>query len=63
MRGNVLRGFHFPANSVFLPLADLLAHYTTCLPFEERLSYLLMVRVFTESDGNVCVCVCVEALS
>ena len=49
----MLRGFHFPANSVFLPLADLLAHYTTCLPFEERLDCLLMVRLFTESDGGL----------
>lgn len=40
----------FPSNSVFFP-QRLLAHYTTCLPFEERVNYLLMVRVFTECDG------------
>lgn len=43
-------GVSFAPNSVSLP-RRLLSHYTTCLPFEERLNYLLMVRVFTERGG------------
>lgn len=40
----------FPPNSVFLP-HRLLAHYTTCLPFEERFTYLLTMRAFRERGG------------
>lgn len=35
------------ADAVFFP-HQLFATYMTCLPFEEQLNYLLMVRVFTE---------------
>lgn len=46
--GKMCWGLSFPPNSVFFH-CWLLAHYTTCLPFEERLSYLLMVCGYLQS--------------
>lgn len=43
-------GFFFQPSSVFVP-HQLLVHYMICLPFEQRLNYLLMAAVFAEWGG------------